>query len=96
MTYILSTQTPATLDDFGKVDRALGDVVPTGLLARYVGTNELGLCITTVWASKADSDRFTVERLFPALESVFGHAPGAPMVAVAFEAVDELVIEAAR
>ena len=61
--------------------------------ARYVGVNELGLGITTVWASKADSDRFTSERLFPAIRQVFGNEPGEPMAMVGYEAADELVIE---
>jgi hypothetical protein len=93
MRYILTTQSGATLDDFNKVAAAIGAEPPTGMLARYVGTNEIGVCITTIWASKADSDRFTVERLFPALRQVFGREPGEPTAAVGYEAVDELVIE---
>ena len=96
MTYITCTQTGSTLDNFEKVDAALGPQVPTGLVARYVGTNEHGFCVTAIWSSKADSDRFTAERLFPALREVFGELPGDPMAAISFEAVDELVIEVAR
>ena len=93
MRYILTTQTGAGLEEFGKVDDALGPERPIGLLARYVGVNELGLGITTVWASKADSDRFTSERLFPAIRQVFGNEPGEPVAMVGYEATDELVIE---
>jgi hypothetical protein len=96
MTYILSTQTGGTLDGFGRVETVLGPDVPAGLIARYVGTNETGLSITTVWASKADSDRFSAERLFPALREVFGEEPGEPVAMIDFVAVDDLVIEVAR
>jgi len=96
MTYILSTQTGSTRANFEEVEAAIGPEVPAGLIARYVGTNELGLCVTAVWSSKADSDRFTAERLFPALREVFGELPGEPMTSVGFEAADDLVIEVAR
>jgi hypothetical protein len=93
MRYILTTQTGVGLEEFGKVDEALGPERPAGLIARYVGVNELGLGITTVWASKADSDRFASERLFPALRQVFGGEPGEPIAMVGYETTDELVIE---
>jgi len=96
MTYTLSTQTGGTIDDFRRVEAILGPEVPAGLIARYVGTDDVGLCITTVWGSKADSDRFSAERLFPALREAFGDDPGAARAMIAFEAVDDLVLEVAR
>jgi hypothetical protein len=96
MTYVLTTQSGTTLDQFNEVDAAIGPEVPAGLLARYVGANDTGVAITAVWASKADSDRFTAERLFPALRQVFGSEPGDPAAMVGFDAVDDLVIETAR
>ena len=96
MTYILTTQTNSTRANFEKVDAVIGPEVPSGLIARYVGTDGNGLCITTIWSSKADSDRFAAERLFPALRQVFGELPGEPATAVGFEAADDLVIEVAR
>ena len=94
MRYILTTQTGAGLEEFCKVDEALGPGADqSGCWRADVGVNELGLGITTVWASKADSDRFTSERLFPAIRQVFGNEPGEPMAMVGYEATDELVIE---
>jgi hypothetical protein len=95
MRYILTTQSGTTLDDFSKVAAVIGPDMPSGLLARYVGVSQTGLCITTIWASKVDSDRFTAERLFPALRQVFGREPGEPAALVGYEAVDDLTVEAA-
>ena len=50
------------------VQRELGSEPVEGLLASYAGTGKDGLCVISVWESKAHADRFTVEQLVPALQ----------------------------
>ena len=53
--------------------------------------NEAGLAITTVWESKAHSDRFATEHLVPAIRDIAGDAiNGGPGILVGFEATDAL------
>jgi hypothetical protein len=92
MTYMLSTQTPATPEDFEAVDAIVGPDMPTGLLARYIGVTDVGVAVTTMWASKADADRFFVERLRPAVQQVAGmDEPTQPASAIGFDVTHELL-----
>ena len=97
MTYLMTTQTNGTLDDFRKVNALIGDEPPAGLLANYAGESDGGLVITSIWASKADSDRFTAERLVPALRQHFGPdaVSGPPSTMIDFVVVDEMIPERA-
>lgn len=56
------------------------DGEPPGLEARYVGSADDGkLRVVSLWASKADADRFFAEDLGPAYARVMGPEPvGAP------------------
>ena len=40
-----------------------------GLLAMAAGSDESGLHVVTIWASKAQKDRFEAEQLFPAFQA---------------------------
>ena len=40
-----------------------------GLLAMAAGSDDSGLHVVTVWASKAHKDRFEAEQLFPAFQA---------------------------
>lgn len=42
------------------LQRELGDDPVEGLVATYAGTGPEGLCVISVWESKAHADRFTV------------------------------------
>ena len=50
------------------LERELGDDPADGLTAIYAGTGPDGLCVISVWESKAHADRFTAERLVPTLQ----------------------------
>jgi hypothetical protein len=71
MTYLTITELPGrSLDHFETVQAALPDPEPAGLLARYAGVNDGALVIVSVWASKANADRFEAEDLGPAARLV--------------------------
>ena len=86
MTYILTTNgTAGDREAFLKiVDRVHEHA--DGLIARFAGVNERGLAITAIWESKAQSDRFAAEHLFPAVREIVGACTVAPPVMVEFEA----------
>jgi hypothetical protein len=71
MTYLTTTNSPGDADTFRKVLERVGPHAE-GLVARYAGTNERGLVVTSIWQSKAQADRFATERLLPALHEVVG------------------------
>jgi hypothetical protein len=50
------------------LQRELGNEPIEGLIATYAGTGLEGLCVISVWESKAHADRFTAERLVPTLQ----------------------------
>ena len=83
MTYIISTNSPGDEATFNKVGDLVGDR-PDGLIALYGGAGGDGLSITAVWESKAHSDRFTAERLMPALRQL-GVEGGPPTAMIEFE-----------
>ena len=87
MTYVMTTHSSqAEPETYRKiVDRVSGHA--DGLIARYAGTNENGLAITTVWETKAHSDRFAAEYLLPAIREITGEMPRNPAM-IDFEAFD--------
>lgn len=89
MTYIISTNGPGDEATFRKVGDLVGDR-PEGLIALYGGASGAGLSITAVWESKAHSDRFTAETLFPALRQL-GIEPGTPTSMIEFETFADVV-----
>ena len=50
------------------LEQELGDEPIEGLIATYAGTGPDGLCVISVWESKAHADRFTAELLVPTLQ----------------------------
>lgn len=83
MTYIISTNTPGDEATFRKVGELVGTETE-GLIALYAGASGEGLSVTAVWESKAHSDRFTAEKLLPALQQL-GIAGGPPATMIDFE-----------
>ena len=75
MTYIMTTNSPGDAESFRKVTERV-ERHAHGLIALYAGINDRGLAITSVWQSKAHSDRFTVEHLIPAIREVAGEGAG--------------------
>ena len=68
MSYAMVSQTPGvSIDWHHAVERELGDEPIAGLVATYAGTSQDGLCVISVWESKAHADRFAVEQLVPTL-----------------------------
>lgn len=69
MPYAMVSQSPGVgIEWHHALQRELGDAPVEGLVATYAGTGPDGLCVISVWESKAHADRFTVERLAPALQ----------------------------
>ena len=94
MTYIISTHNSSgDKDTFEKVGELVGGR-PDGLIALYAGTSGDGMSITAVWETKAHNDRFTAEKLLPALRQV-GVAGGPPTTMIEFETFSEVVAERA-
>jgi hypothetical protein len=92
MTYVLTTNFGGDVATYRMITERV-EPFAEGLVARYAGTNERGLAVTTVWQSKAHADRFTAEHLMPAVHEVAGPAAGRPDgVFVDFEAFDEFVV----
>lgn len=89
MTYIISTNGPGDEETFHKVGELVGDG-PDGLVALYGGASDAGLSITAVWETKAQADRFTAEKLFPALRQL-GVEPGTPTSMIEFETFADVV-----
>ena len=72
MTHIHVATTPgATIDGFRAVAAKHNPPQDIdGLLAWAVGTDENGLNVVTVWASKAHQERWAAEQLFPAFQEL--------------------------
>jgi hypothetical protein len=87
MTYVMTTHSSqADPETYRKIVDRVSEHAD-GLIARYAGTNENGLAITTVWETKAHSDRFAAEHLIPAIREITGGTPGSPAM-IDFEAFD--------
>jgi hypothetical protein len=87
MTYVMTTHNDqADPETYLKVtERVAGHA--DGLIARYAGTTEKGLAVTTVWQSKAHSDRFVAEHLMPAIRDIVGEPTGNG-ISIEFEPFD--------
>lgn len=69
MSYAMVSQSPGVgLEWHHALERELGDSPVAGLIASYAGTGPDGLCVISVWESKAHADRFTMEQLYPTLQ----------------------------
>lgn len=93
MTYIISTNSPGDEATFSKVGDLVGDN-PDGLIALYAGASGAGLSITAIWETKAHSDRFTTEKLRPALQQL-GVVGGPPTAMIEFETFAEVLAQRA-
>ena len=49
-----------------KIDEAVGDGPVEGLMVHAAGPSDGGTRTVDIWASRDDSERFFVERIFPA------------------------------
>lgn len=72
--------------EYERVVRELGPAPDVGLRSHHVGVVDGALVVVDVWDSRADADRLTAERLFPALERA-GVRPDASGDITAFESV---------
>ena len=87
MAYITCSRVPGrTIADFNSVVDELGGDPPEGRLAFFVGEADGALQIVDVWTTRADSERFATERLFPAFVRS-GVGPGTDSSFVGFDAV---------
>jgi hypothetical protein len=67
-----------------KIDEAVGDGPVEGLMVHAAGPSDGGTRTVDIWASRDDSERFFVERIFPALEAL-GIEGGPPLSVQAFD-----------
>jgi hypothetical protein len=74
----------AEMSRYRKVWDAVGSEPVEGLVVRAAGPTARGIRIVSVWASRADQERFVTERLQPAYEAV----PGAGRSARSQEGLD--------
>jgi hypothetical protein len=66
----------ATLDLYDRVEAALGDEAPPGLIVHVAGEGPNGgLRVIDVWESKEAFEHFRDERLLPTIERVTGSPP---------------------
>jgi hypothetical protein len=85
MSYVHITRSPGMgLADYRKVAEQLGPTPITGRLSHHVGEQSGALLIVDVWEKRADADRFTADRLFPAFAAA-GTRPDADTLVLAFE-----------
>ena len=75
MTYLITMNSSGDAEIFDKISERVQRHAH-GLVALYAGVNDRGLAITSVWESKAHSDRFTVEHLIPAVRELVGENNG--------------------
>lgn len=93
MTYIISTNAPGDEATFNRIGDLVGDN-PDGLVALYAGSSGDSLSITAIWETKAHADRFTTEKLMPAMQEL-GVAGGPPTTMIEFETFAEVVAQRA-
>lgn len=68
MSYAMVSQSPGVgVEWHHALQRELGDEPVDGHIATYAGTGPDGMCVISVWESKAHADRFAAEQLFPTL-----------------------------
>jgi hypothetical protein len=72
MAYIIMATTHGqTIEGFRAVTEKISPPKEMdGLLAQAVGSDDNGLHVLTVWQSKAHSDRYEAEQLFPAFQAL--------------------------
>lgn len=80
-----------SLEGYDLVTAALPTSEPDGLLGRYVGMSEDNLVVTAVWASKAQSDRFSAEVLGPVIARVQPTRDGVSVKTLGYECHDAFV-----
>jgi heme-degrading monooxygenase HmoA len=79
----------ASWDDYERVQRALGDDVPEGLIYHAAGEQENGRWqAVSIWESEAHFNRFRHERVVPAVRDALGDqmAEAGPPPTESFEA----------
>jgi hypothetical protein len=90
MTWVqIQKSTEATWADYERVQEAVGDDAPPGLVYHAAGEIEGGRWQSvSVWESEDDYNRFRDERLLPAVEQALGTAmvEGGPPPSETFEA----------
>jgi hypothetical protein len=85
----IQKSTQATWDDYERVQQAVGDEPPAGLLYHVAGEIEGGRWQSvSVWESEDDYNRFRDEQLMPAVQRVLPSdlADGGPPPSETFEA----------
>jgi hypothetical protein len=86
MAYVQVLQVRDTpMEEFRRVHDLIGPGPQDGLVAGAAAEVGAGFCVVTIWESKADLDRFTAEKLGPAL--VATAAAGTPEFPVSAEAI---------
>lgn len=74
MPYAWTQEVPINMDMYQQIRAELGDELPLGLIVHVVSTTDRGLRYLDVWESEADCNRFTGQRLHPAIGRVFARA----------------------
>jgi len=85
----IQKSTQATWDDYERVQQAVGDEAPHGLIYHAAGEVEGGRWQSvSVWDTEEDFDRFRDERLMPAVQQALpaSLAEGGPPPSETFEA----------
>jgi hypothetical protein len=69
-----------TLDQYDQVNATMGiaDNPVDGLIVHTAGAMDGGVRIFDIWESREAIDRFTEERLMPAVQQVMGEGGGPP------------------
>jgi len=75
----------APIEEFRQVNQLVGPEAQEGFVAGAAAEIGDGFCVVTIWDSKADLDRFSAEKLGPAL--VAAGAKGTPEFAISAEAI---------
>jgi hypothetical protein len=87
MSYVhVSRSRGVGIADYEEIARELGSAPIAGQNSHHVGLDGGALVIVEVWDSRADADRFTAERLFPAFERA-GVRPDPSIDITAFDAI---------
>ncbi|HVE63241.1 MAG TPA: hypothetical protein VNB94_05520 [Mycobacteriales bacterium] len=76
MAYVTIMEFDADWETHLKIDGAVGEDLGKGLIVHASGRSDAGVRSIDIWESKEASERFYVERILPALESL--GIPGGP------------------